>query len=110
MKVKSEKDAYLWETSDYSTYDINEYQKRWGEQACQRSVSAFFEVIIDIVDAVSYSNTHVKAVRKNKAYTAMPLGQEIRDAQKCEGQGQHNKIVPMKKKKQLNNVYSYSIY
>lgn len=58
------------------------------------------------MDAVSYSNTHVKAVRKDKAYTAMPLGQEIRDAQKCEGQGQHNKIVPMKKR---NNLKMYTV-
>lgn len=61
------------------------------------------------MDAVSYSDTHVKAIGKDKAYTAMPVGQEIRDAQEREGQGQHNEIVPTKKNKQLNSVYSYSI-
>lgn len=86
---------HLRETSDYSTYDINEQQNWWGKQACQRSVGAFFEVIVDIVGAVSYSNAHVKAVGEDKADTAVPVGQEIRDAQKREGQGQHNKIIPV---------------
>lgn len=111
MKAKFKKDAYLWESSDHSTYDINEHQK-WGrKQAHQRSVSAFFEVIIDIVDAVSYSDTHVQAVGKNKAHTAMPVSQEIRDAQKRERQGQHNKIVPGGGggKNQFINAYSYGI-
>lgn len=98
MKERSEKDTYLWKNSNYSTYDINEYQNWWRKQACQRSVSAFLEVIIDIVGAVSNSNTHIKAVCKDKTYTAMPVGQEVGDAQEREGQGQHNKIVPRKKK------------
>lgn len=57
------------------------------------------------MDAVSYSDTHVKAIGKDKAYTAMPVGQEIRDAQEREGQGQHNEIVPTKK---INNLTVYT--
>lgn len=107
VKTRSGKDTYLRESSDYSTYDINEQQNRWGKQACQRSVGAFFEVIVDIVGAVSYSNTHVKAVGEDKADTAVPVGQEIRDAQKREGQGQHNKIVPRKKTAQQCIQFRY---
>jgi len=63
------------------------------------------------VDAVSYSNTHVKAVGKYKAYTAMPVGQEIRDAQKREGQGQHNKVVPREKKKRKKKfMYTITVF
>lgn len=56
------------------------------------------------MSAVSYSNTHVKAVGEDKANAAMPVRQEIRDAQKREGQGQHNKIVPRKKKRIMYTV------
>ena len=47
---------------------------------------------------MSNANTHIKAVGKDEANTSVPAGQEIRDAQEHEGQGQHNKIVPRKKK------------
>lgn len=62
------------------------------------------------MDAVSYSNAHVKAVGKDKAYTAMPVSQEIRDAQKREGQGQHHKIVPRKKKRNNLTMYTVTVF
>lgn len=94
-----EEAAHLWESSDHCTDDVNQQQSWWGEQACEGSVGAVFEVVMDVVGAVSYSDAHVEAVGKDKAHTAVPVGQEIRDAQKDERQGQHNKIVPREKKK-----------
>lgn len=94
-----EEGAHLWESSEHCTDDVNQQQGWGGQQARQGSVGAFSEVVIDVVGAVSYPDAHVEAVGKDKAHTAIPVGQEIRDAQKYERQGQHNKIIPRKKKK-----------
>ena len=56
------------------------------------------------MDAVSNANTHIKAVGKDKANASVPAGQEIRAAQEQEGQGQHNKVVPGKKKQQKPRI------
>lgn len=67
-------------------------------------MGAFPEEVMDVVGAVSYSDAHVEAVGKDEAHTAVPVGQEIRDAQKYERQGQHNKIVPREKEKKKKIV------
>jgi len=56
------------------------------------------------MDAVSNANTHIEAVGKDKANASVPAGQEIGDAQECEGQGQHNKVVPRKKKQYEQHI------
>lgn len=73
-------------------------------------MGALSEEVMDVVGAVSYPDAHVEAVGKDKAHTAIPVGQEIRDAQKCERQGQHNKIIPREReKKRKNNLTMHAV-
>lgn len=103
-----EEGAHLWEGSDPCTDDVNQQQSWGGQQAPERSVGALSEEVMDVVGAVSYPDAHVEAVGKDKTHTAIPVGQEIRDAQKYERQGQHNKIVPRKKKRR-NNLTMHAV-
>lgn len=105
-----EEAAHLWESSDPCTDDVDQQQSWGGQQAWEGSVGAVSEILMDVLGAVSYPDAHVEAVGKDESHTAIPVGQEIRDAQKYERQGQHDKIVPRRKKKSFNNARSYSIH
>lgn len=75
-------EPHLWESSDPCTGEVDQQQGWWGQQAWQGSVGAVSEEVVDVVGAVSYPDAHVEAVGKDEAHTAIPVGQEIRDAQK----------------------------